>query len=231
MCTGIPNVEAAIGYAFRDPSLLVEALTHSSWAAEEGVGRAASNERLEYLGDAVLKMVVAEHLLWVLPTSDEGRLSRISAQVVSGRALAKAAAGLELPSHLRLGRGEDLTGGRAKPRNLAGAMEALIGAIYLDAGLDAARRFILDALAHTMDQAIHGPAPDFKTTLQETAQGNSLGPVTYRIVEQVGPAHRPRFTAEVLLGDSVAGRGEGTTKRAAEQEAARAALRSIHFEG
>jgi ribonuclease-3 len=147
--TKVDKVSSALGLMFQDPSLLARALTHTSHAAEHGQDRAASNERLEYLGDAILKAVMAEQLVHLMGDADEGRLSKVSAQAVSGQALARAAVELGVPNFIMLGHGEEASGGRMRQSNLAGAMEALFGAVYLDSGFDAARSFIIRVLEKT----------------------------------------------------------------------------------
>ncbi|MEA4882121.1 MAG: ribonuclease III [Clostridia bacterium] len=220
-------VEATIGCHFGDSGLLVRALTHTSYASEHGLERSESNERLEYLGDAILKAVVAGELVRVMGDADEGKLSKVSAQVVSGLSLARVAREMGLDAHVRLGHGEESTGGRTRTRNLAGVMEAVIGALYLDSGFEHARAFIVRAMSPTIEAVMLGPASDYKTALQEEVQGGPLGAISYRIVRAEGPPHRPCFTAEALIGEAIAGSGEGSSKRQAEQEAARSALASL----
>lgn len=214
----------AIGYEFRAPALLETALTHSSYCSEHDLGRHASNERLEYLGDAILKAITAEALMSMMPDADEGRMSKVSAQVLSGRTLARAAKKLGLAERLRLSRGEELSGGRNKMRNLAGAMEAVIGAIYLDGGFDDARGFIIRSLEREMRDAIDEPSPDYKTALQEKVQSDGIGRVSYSTLSMDGPPHAPSFTVQAFVSDRPVSRGTGPSRRQAEQNAARAAL-------
>lgn len=231
MYTKIDRISATLGLRFQDPSLLVRALTHTSYAAEHGQDRAASNERLEYLGDAILKAVMAEQLMHLMGDADEGRLSKVSAQAVSGQALARAATKLGVPNLIMLGHGEESSGGRMRQSNLAGAMEALFGAVYVDSGFEAARSFILRVLEEEIHDAITGPENDHKTAFQEAVQAKSLGQASYRTVKMDGPAHMPRFTVEALIADTVVGTGEGPSKRAAEQEAARRGLQMLESVG
>jgi ribonuclease-3 len=216
-----------ISYEFRTPALLETALTHSSYCAEHGLGRQASNERLEYLGDAILKAVAAEALMRLMPDADEGRMSKVSAQVLSGGTLARAAKRLGLAERLRLSRGEHLSGGRSKVRNLAGAMEAVIGAIYLDGGFDDARQFIMRSLDCEIRRAIEEPAADYKTALQERVQSDGRGRVSYTTLSKEGPAHAPRFTVQALVSGRPVSQGVGPSRRQAEQDAARAALEAL----
>jgi len=216
-----------IGYVFEHPDLLETALTHSSHSSEHDLGRQASNERLEYLGDAILKAVVAEALMGLMPDADEGSMSKVSAQVLSGRTLARAAKQLGLAEGLRLSRGEELSGGRNKMRNLAGAMEAVIGAIYLDGGYDPARGFIMRSLEREIHDAIAEPIPDYKSALQEKVQSDGRGWVSYATLSMEGPLHAPKFTVQALVCDRPVSIGVGPSRRQAEQDAARAALEAL----
>jgi ribonuclease III len=216
---------ARVGHPFAEPALLVEALTHRSWCAEhEGV---PSNERLEFLGDAVLGLVIADHLFRVEGAMPEGELAMARAAVVSTEALAQAAAGLRLGEALRLGKGEDATGGREKRSILADAMEAVIGAVYVDAGLDAARNLVLPLLSERLAGAVADPGEtDHKTRLQE-ASARRYGQVPRYDVSGTGPDHERRFTAVVRISGEARGRGEGRSKKEAEQAAAEEAFRSL----
>lgn len=211
-----------------DPERLELALTHRSYAYENG--GLPPNERLEFLGDAVLGLVVTDHLYRVHPDLAEGQLAKLRASVVNMHALAGVARSLGeggLGAHVLLGRGEELTGGRDKASILADALEALIGAIYLQHGVDAAT-----ALVHRLFGELLAAAPrlgaglDWKTSLQELTAGAELGVPEYRVAEE-GPDHLKQFTATVLVGGRELGRGEGRTKKEAEQKAAEAAWRSL----
>jgi ribonuclease-3 len=216
-----------IGHAFADPELLVEALTHRSWCAENG---GSHNERLEFLGDAVLGLVVADHLFRIQGAMPEGDLAMARAAVVSTEALAEVANSLDLGAALRLGKGEDATGGRAKRSILADAMEAVIGAVYLDAGLEAARGLVIPLLADRLEGAVAGPGEaDHKTRLQE-ASARQFGQIPRYEVEGTGPDHDKRFTAVVRIEGLERGRGEGRSKKEAEQAAAREAWQSLRGE-
>ncbi len=227
--TSPDDIQAKLGYEFNDHSLLLLALTHTSYAAEHQAGHNASNDRLEYLGDAILKAVIADQLMRLLQQADEGRLSKLSAQILSGRALAEVALTLDLQRHIRLGHGEESSGGRTRRRNLAGAMEAVIGAIYSDGGFAPARDFTVRVMEPIIERAISGPASDHKTALQEYVQGAGIGPLSYRTIRADGPSHKPCFTVEVLVGDRVIGSGQGPSKRAAEQVAARDGIGTLGF--
>lgn len=202
------------------------ALTHRSWCAEHGEPH--SNERLEFLGDAVLAIVVTDHLFTTHPELPEGALAKIRAAVVNEAALATVAVGLELGDALRLGKGEDASGGRAKVSILADAMEAVIGAVYVDGGLEAARAVVLPLFEPLVRAAaVEGPGVgDHKSGLQElAARRGSTAPV-YEVGDE-GPDHDKRFFARVLVDGVVVGTGEGRSKKGAEQEAARVALERL----
>ncbi|MGH9018052.1 MAG: ribonuclease III [Acidimicrobiales bacterium] len=211
-----------LGRSFRDEELLVQALSHRSWCAESG-GR-PSNERLEYLGDAVLGLVVAEHCFHVYPEMPEGALAKVRAAVVNTTVLAEVGGELELGRFLLLGRGEDASGGRTKPSILANAVEAVIAAVYLDGGFETATAFVLGFLAGRIEGAAAGPgADDFKTRLQEMVV-HRVGSLPRYDVAGTGPDHARRYTATVTVGGAVVGVGEGRSKKDAEQAAAHAAF-------
>ncbi|MCU0274608.1 MAG: ribonuclease III [Acidimicrobiales bacterium] len=217
-----------LGHRFADPVLLEQALTHRSWCAEHP--GTPSNERLEFLGDAVLGLVVTDRLFHVEGALPEGELAMARAAVVSTEALAQVASDLELGEHLRLGKGEDATGGRAKRSILADAMEAVLGAVYVDAGIEAARSVILPLVAGRLDSAVAGPGEaDHKTRLQE-ASARRFGQVPRYEVSGTGPDHDRRFTAVVRIGGVERGQGMGKSKKEAEQAAAREAFRSLRGE-
>jgi ribonuclease-3 len=222
------DLQRRIGYRFRDRGLLEHALTHKSRAAEDASGGISDNESMEFLGDAVLGLVVADALFRQYPLYNEGQKSKIKASVVSTHSLARHAEGLQLGDHLILGRGEEKTGGRYKQALLADAYEALIAAIYLDGGLDAAQTFLLRELKQALDT---GSAPgftvDFKSTLQERLQALGAPLPEYRVSGEAGPDHRKIFTVEVLVSGEVLGAASGKAKKEAEQEAARLALAKL----
>ena len=224
----LEDLQTQIGYQFRNPQLLREALTHSSYAQETSAP-AQDNEKLEFLGDAVLSFIVSVRLADVFPDYEEGNLSRARARLVAAEHLARAAARLRLGDFLRLGRGEEKTGGRSKNNLQVDALEALIAALYRDGGLDAARdfieRFVLPAdLKACADELF---AIDFKSALQEYLQAAGTSPASYRVAGESGPEHQKTFTVEVIAGDNGMARGSGGSKKAAEQEAARNLLESL----
>lgn len=228
---GAPSLEGEaslllrLGYAFRQPDLLHLALAHRSWCAEEGARD--SNERLEFLGDAVLGLVVAEDVYARFPGLPEGRLAKIRAAVVNARVLAEIAEGLGVGAILLLGRGEEASGGRTKPSILADAVEAVIGAAYLDGGFQVARRLIKRLLGDRIAKAAEAPdAYDHKSQLQELTVQRGVGTPRY-VVHGSGPDHDRRYVAEVFVGGEPSGRGEGTSKKDAEQEAASKAYAAL----
>ena len=215
----INELEAAIGYRFRDITLLQNALTHSSYANERWHDSLKSNERLEFLGDSVLGMVVAEHLFRSFPDRPEGELTRMRADMVCEQALAQIAEKLSLGKHLMLGNGEEQGGGRARASILADAVESVIAACFLDGGIQAAKAFIEQfVLCNVPVSRLHNV--DYKTALQELVQQKKNQTLSYALVGESGPDHDKRFEVEVLLNDAVVGRGEGTSKKRAEQAAA-----------
>lgn len=222
-------LEAAIGYEFRDLGLLEHALTHRSKAHEDASGGVFDNESMEFLGDAVLGFVIADMLFREFPMHDEGYKSKIKASIVSTLSLGRLAEGLDLGRYVLLGRGEEKSGGRRKPAILADCYEALIAAIYLDGGVDEARGFIgrqfapliIEARSAGNDAAF---TEDWKSELQEVLQAAGRGLPDYVPIGEEGPAHRRVFIVEVRAGQTPLARGEGRSKKAAEQEAARKAL-------
>lgn len=216
-------LEARLGHAFRDRALLQRALTHRS--ASQEAGDAASYERLEFLGDAILGALAAEFLYRERAADDEGELSRIKSYLVSEPVLAAHAGELGLGPLLRLGVGEERSGGRDKPSLLADALEAVLGALYLDAGLAATRSFVEPMLRAGLDDWRSGAAQrDAKTALQERLQAEGGEPPEYRLTATSGPDHQKRFVVECWAAGRLLGRGEGSSKKRAEQAAAAAAL-------
>jgi ribonuclease III len=196
-------------------------MAHRSWCAE--TPGTSSNERLEFLGDAVLGLVVTDHLYRTYPDLPEGELAKVRASVVNSAALAEVAASLNMGEAVLLGKGEDQSGGREKPSILADAMEAVIGAVYLDGGWDAADRLVMTLLEERIEEAAAGPGGhDYKTRLQELA-ARHYDQLPRYVLEEEGPDHAKRFFATVSVGGSAEGRGEGRSKKQAEQAAARAA--------
>jgi ribonuclease-3 len=222
------ELQLRIGYRFRDRGLLEHALTHKSRAAEDASGGVADNESLEFLGDAVLGLVVADALFRQYPSYTEGDKSKIKAAVVSTQSLAKHAEQIRLGDHLILGRGEEKSGGRFKQALLADAYEALIAGIYLDGGLEAAAAFLRRELKQAIDAgSAQTVARDYKSALQERLQALGRGLPEYRIAGEAGPDHRKQFSIEVVVRGEVLGAATGKAKKEAEQEAARLALEKL----
>jgi ribonuclease III len=214
-----------LGREFDDPNLLVQAVSHRSWCAE--AGGHPSNERLEFLGDAVLGLVVADHCYRAYPSSTEGDMAQVRAAVVNTNVLAEVAAELGLGQAVRLGRGEEASGGRRKPSILADSFEALIGAIYLDGGWEPARAFVMEVLGPRVAVAAAGPgAEDHKTRLQEFVVHLHGQVPRYEVVGS-GPDHDRRFSATVFVAGRRVGTGQGRSKKDAEQAAARAAAKTL----
>lgn len=204
--------------------LYQQALVHTSYVNEHPEEALESNERMEFLGDAVLQLVVGEYLYNAYGSLPEGELTRVRSAVVSTPALAAKGAELGLGKLLLLGKGEEQSGGRSRPSLLENAMEAVVGAVFLDGGMGKARSFVLKSLSQEMAEAARGEARrDWKTSLQEASQQKGLMP-TYHVVGESGPDHDKTFDVAVLLGGKEAGRGRGRSKKEAEQAAARAAL-------
>jgi len=224
--TDLGRLERALGHYFRQPHLLVDALTHRSYAYEFAGPGVVSNERLEFLGDAVLGLIASDLLFRAYPEADEGQLTNLRAALVRASTLGALARRLDVGPHLRLGRGEEATGGRERELLLARAVEALIGAVYLDAGLDSTRAVLEPLLKGELEHvATRHTIKDNKSLLQELAQARLGITPHYRLVSEEGPSHDRTFTVEVVIGELVAGRGSGRSKRQAEQAAAKEALR------
>jgi ribonuclease-3 len=227
----LEDFESIVGFTFHDKSLLTRALTHRSYLNENPDLPYLDNERLEFLGDAILDFVAAEYLYQHFPEMSEGDLTSLRAALVKGESLARFAVDQGLPPYLLMSRGEDAAGGRTRVPLLAGAFEALIGALYLDQGFDAARELVLRFVAPAAELVHHQRLDrDPKSMLQELSQGNLQVTPQYRLVETRGPDHAKEFTIEVVLKDKVYGRGVGRNKQTAEQEAARVALEKLREE-
>ncbi len=222
------SLEKRLEHQFVRPELLWQALTHSSHANEHHGGHLTCNERLEFLGDSILGLVTAEHLYRRFPELPEGRMTRLRAELVCEQSLVKVARELELGNYLRLGKGEENTGGRNRPSILADCVEAIIAALYLDSGLPAAKHFIE---RHVLSQLDAGVCPerstDNKTLLQELIQRKSGQILTYTLLNEAGPDHCKEFTVGVCLNGKELGQGRGHTKKEAEQAAAGAALAAM----
>jgi len=220
--------QRVLGISFNDRSLLEQAFVHRSYLNENPDFALPSNERLEFLGDAILGFIVAEELYNKFPQLPEGELTTIRASLVCRQILAKVASSLKLGEWLLLGQGEKMSGGREKRSNLANAVEALIGAIYLDQGLCKVKEFILRQLKPFLEKTKRGEInPNYKTLLQELVQGMKLLPPTYHVIEVAGPDHDKQFTVEVLIEDKIFGQGIGKNKKAAEMEAAHSAWEKL----
>ncbi len=225
----LKTLEERIGYRFRDEALLKQALTHSSFTNEQRINKSGNYERLEFLGDAVLELVSSEFLYREYPEVPEGELTKRRAAMVCEPSLAFCARDLELGEFMRLGRGEESTGGRHRDSITSDAMEAVIGAIYLDGGMACAKAFIdRFILADLEDRQLFY---DSKSSLQELVQGEFKKEIRYELLEESGPEHNKVFRAAVLMGAEVLGEGRGRTKKAAEQEAAYQALLGLRERG
>ena len=218
------RLEVSLGYSFQESALLAEAMTHRSYANESHAEDLPDNERLEFLGDAVLDLVISQYLMATLPNSPEGELTRIRAEVVSLPGLARLATSLDIGSCLLLGKGEESSGGRNKPSLLADALEALFGAIFTDGGFESAKLSIMPLFVPHLQQASTDDGQDFKSRLQEVLQRTRRDLPVYKLVEATGPAHERIYRIDVLIADCTYGSGQGRTKKSAEQDAAQATL-------
>jgi len=228
----LTKLERRLGYNFRDAALLERALTHRSWAHENRVSddenmRDAQNESLEFVGDSVIGLVIAEELYLKNPTLNEGQLTLMKHRLVSTEMLAKVSAELDLGSFLRMGRGEEKTGGRGKQALLADALEAVIGAVFFDSGYVEVRQFIKKIFAKELKIATPDGSVDYKTMLQEKLQAQKLGTPEYRVVKTEGLPHERRFSVEAVWENGTSS-GEGTSIKAAEMMAARKAMESLN---
>ena len=214
----LEELERKCGYHFKEPALLQHAMCHSSYANEKHMKRLQCNERLEFLGDAVLEMVSSDYLYHHFPMEEEGNLTKLRASLVCEPTLAFDAGALDLGNCLLLGKGEEATGGRKRDSVVSDALEALIGAIYLDGGIEPARTFIETFVLN--DISGKRLFYDSKTVLQEMIQGSGAGVLSYRLAGESGPDHDKVFISEVLVGDRILGSGSGKSKKAAEQQAA-----------
>lgn len=221
----LKKLQEKIGYAFKDESLLKQALTHSSFANEQKINKIGNYERLEFLGDAVLELVTSEFLFKRNKDMPEGQLTRMRASMVCEPALAYCARDIGLDEHILLGRGEESTGGRERDSIISDVMEAVIGAVFLDGGIDAAKGFIHNFVLSDLENKIL--FLDSKTLLQEEIQKDNTAQLRYELIGEQGPDHSKEFSVEAYLGDKLIGTGTGRTKKAAEQQAAYKALMDI----
>lgn len=226
MSRNVKELEEKIGYNFKDSHLLRHAVTHSSYVNEKHMKKADCNERLEFLGDAVLELISSEYLFFENQTMPEGELTKLRASMVCEKALAFCARDLELGSYLLLGKGEDATGGRFRESITSDALEALIGAIYLDGGFANAKEFILKYILNDLEgkRLFY----DSKTILQEIVQAHFKEELSYHLVGEEGPDHDKTFQVELQIGEQVYGIGKGRTKKSAEQEAAYKTILRLH---
>lgn len=217
-----------IGYSYKNQDILTHALTHSSYANENRMGKESSNERLEFLGDSVLSIVVSEFLYKKFSCLSEGELTKMRAGIVCESSLVKCSNRLNVGDYLLLGKGEEITGGRTRTSILSDAFEAIIGSIYIDSGIEKASVFIHSMLDEQMESAaVSGSFIDYKTQLQEKVQKDSSKKVQYELLEEKGPDHNKTFIVQVMIEDDKAGVGEGRSKKEAEQNAAAVALKEL----
>ena len=218
----ILKFENVIGYTFKDKELITQAFTHSSFVNEQKINKKGDYERLEFLGDAVLEMISSAYLFKKYPDKKEGEMSKIRASLVCEPALAFCSEQIDLRHYIRLGKGEEATGGRNKESIIADVMEAVIGALFLDGGIEESKKFI-DKYVLTNADSME-MFSDSKSILQEYVQGNNIGDIRYEICGESGPEHDKIFEVRVFVGDKILGEGTGKTKKAAEQKAAYQAL-------
>jgi len=224
----LASLQQILGVRFNDPSLLRQSLIHSSYINENPGTAPDCNERLEFLGDAVLGVIIAEKLYQLLPDAAEGEMTRLRATMVSRKPLSRLAKSIGLDGNLYMGKGEEASGGRQKSSNLAGAIEAVIAAVFLDRGWDSAKDFVLRLFQARLDELVsQPPETDYKSSLQQLIQSQGQLTPAYRIIETSGPSHQPMFTAEVSVGDNILARGYGKSKKLAEADAARLALEGL----
>ena len=224
----LASLEEELELAFRSRDLLRLAMAHGSYLNENPTEPQESNERLEFLGDALIGLVVAHHLYKVLPEDAEGELTSRRSALVREETLARTAASLELGRYLLMGKGEEAGGGRSRPSNLAAAFEALVGAVLIDQGYDAAEAFVLRTLSPELSRIDQRETPkNSKSELQEMVQGRGHPPPVYRVVGETGEDHAREFMVEVVVSEKIMGRGGGRRKSVAEQEAASQALKAL----
>lgn len=225
----LEELQERLQLRFHQPQLLQEAFTHSSFVNEQRQKTKVHNERLEFLGDAVLQITVSDFLFHQFPKYPEGKLTKMRAAIVCEPSLAKFAAQLQLGDYIVLGRGEEHLGGRTRPALLADLFESLLGAVYLDQGLEAARTFLQTYIFPNLQFDEYVVSKDYKSTLQEHVQQVVLGPIQYQITEERGPAHNREFVATVSISGVVHGTGIGKSKKDAEQRAAAEALNTLNL--
>ncbi|GIO41776.1 MULTISPECIES: ribonuclease III [Paenibacillus] len=227
MSEDLKQLQQKLQLAFRNKQLLKQAFTHASYVNEHRFSQQEDNERLEFLGDAVLELTVSEHLYRIFPDRPEGELTKLRAAIVCEPSLVRFAESLEFGKYVLLGKGEELTGGRTRPALLADVFESFIGSLYLDQGLEAVTKFLHSFVFTqiTFDGKLQ--TTDYKTELQELTQHHNMGALEYRIIEERGPAHEREFVSEVFMEGEGLGRGSGRSKKEAEQQAAAVALERL----
>ena len=220
------EVQDKIGYIYNDVSLLKEALTHSSYANEHRVDNIKDNERLEFLGDAILDLIISEYLFKKHPKMPEGDLSKLRASIVCEASLAQVAKEMNFGDYILLGKGEEMTGGRERASILADGFEALTGALFIDGGFESAKKFLTETLVKKVEKvkSLEDIYTDYKTLLQECVQKHSSNPISYKVVAEEGPDHDKHFKVEVCHDENCLGTGTGKSKKEAEQDAAKSAL-------
>jgi ribonuclease III len=223
----IKELQSALVLTFRNSNLLKQAFTHSSYVNEHRMASFQDNERLEFLGDAVLELTVSEFLYEIHPHRSEGELTKLRASIVCEPSLVQFAENLKFGEYVLLGKGEEMTGGRTRPSLLADVFESFIGALYLDQGLPAVQSFLRQHVFPSITASRSQLVVDFKTQLQEYTQQRNLGVLEYRIVDERGPAHEREFVSEVYMDDKHLGKGAGRSKKEAEQGAASQALQKL----
>ncbi|AWB44259.1 ribonuclease III [Paenibacillus sp. CAA11] len=227
MSGDLKQLQHKLQIQFHDRQLLKQAFTHASYVNEHRFSQHSDNERLEFLGDAVLELTVSEYLYRLFPDRPEGELTKLRASIVCEPSLVKFAEGLDFGQYVLLGKGEELTGGRTRPALLADVFESFIGALYLDQGLDQVIEFLNRNIFPQLVLNGKMQITDYKTELQELTQHHNLGVLEYRIVEERGPAHEREFVSEVYMEGRRLGRGAGRSKKEAEQQAAAVALEEL----
>lgn len=222
------EIESELNYSFKEKNYLLRALTHSSYSNENKKEKLKNNERLEFLGDSVLGLIISEYLFSHYSNLEEGQLTKIRAKIVCEASLGEASRNLKLGEYMLFGRGEELTGGRERTSILSDAFEALIAAIFLDGGMVCARNFVLKSLEAVIEDAVQGKLfIDYKTRLQEVIQVQKGNRIKYDIVKEEGPDHAKIFYTEVRLNDMIIGVGSGHSKKESEQEAAKEGLKRL----
>jgi ribonuclease-3 len=221
------QLQERVDITFKDERLLIQAFTHSSYVNEHRAQTFEDNERLEFLGDAVLELTVSQYLFKQFPKMSEGEMTKLRAAIVCEPSLVKLAEDLQFGQLILLGKGEEMTGGRERPALLADVFESFVGALYLDQGLDAVYRFLSKYVFPKVSEGEFDQVTDYKSQLQELVQHDNLGDIAYQIVQEKGPAHNREFVSEVFLNSKSIGVGVGKSKKEAEQRAAEKALKRL----